>query len=526
MVELRSPKPAMAVRFCPRLPARPWWAKLLLISYNTNMNYPKFTETKLALEKSGLSYELIKHPPIKTVEEGLAFLGISAGQGASTLIINTDKGLFTLLRRDDHQVDLDKIKNILGVEKVNLCRPSQVLEITQCEVGYVSPHNPTLSIIADETILEKDFIYCGTGSPEYDLKITPQNLIKFTQAKTADITKVGVTRQKPRILTGDRPTGPLHLGHYVGTLANRVRLQDQYDCFFIMADLHTLTTNFSHDLTSKIHDRVRGLVLDYLSVGIDPQKSVIFQQSRVPEVTYLSLIFSNLVTVPRAQRVPTLKDVMHDLHIESPSMGLLNYPILQAADILMVKANLVPVGKDQQSHIEVTREVARDFNKTYGQIFPIPQAMIGDVGTLIGTNGAAKMSKSIGNCIYLSDDTATVTKKVMGMYTDPTRIRPTDPGHVEGNPVFIYHDAFNSDKDEVADLKDRYQKGTVGDVEVKQKLALAINKFLDPIRARRAQYEGKNDLIEQIINEGSQKARLEAQRTLDEVLRIMGIKND
>ncbi len=329
---------------------------------------------------------------------------------------------------------------------------------------------------------------------------------------------------KKRILTGDRPTGPLHLGHYVGTLKNRVRLQDDYECYFIIADLHTLTTANSYDKTSGLNDRARGLVLDYLSVGIDPQKSVIYQQSRVPEVTYLSTIFSNLVTVPRAQRVPTLKDVMHDLNIEQPSVGLLNYPILQAADILMVKANLVPVGKDQQSHIEVTREIARDFNRGFRDIFPIPEAMIGDVGTLVGTDGQAKMSKSIGNCIYLSDDAATVDKKVRSMYTDPSRLKPTDPGHVDGNPVFIYHDAFNDNKDEVADLKARYLVGQVGDVEVKTKLAQAINQFLDPIRERRALYEGKTELLDQIIKEGSQKARIEASKTLSEVLSVMGIQ--
>jgi len=197
------------------------------------------------------------------------------------------------------------------------------------------------------------------------------------------------TNQK-RILTGDRPTGPLHLGHYVGTLKNRVALQDEYDCFFIMADLHTLTTAISKEKTSLINGRVRGLVLDYLSVGIDPDKCTIYQQSKVPEVTYLSLIFSNLITVPRALRVPTLKDVMHDLNIEQPSLGLLNYPVLQTADILMVKANLVPVGKDQESHVEVSREIARDFDKNFREIFPIPESLIGEGGTLVGTDGQAR----------------------------------------------------------------------------------------------------------------------------------------
>ena len=329
---------------------------------------------------------------------------------------------------------------------------------------------------------------------------------------------------KPRILTGDRPTGPLHLGHFIGTLKNRVKLQDEFDCFFIMADLHTLTTNFSKESTSTIANRVRGLVLDYLSVGIDPKKAVIYQQSKVPQVTYLESIFTNLITVPRAQRVPTLKDVIRDLHLKQPSLGLLNYPALMAADILMVKANLVPVGKDQESHVEITREIATIFNKTYGEVFPIPKALIGDGGTLIGTDGQAKMSKSIGNCIYLSDNEETVNKKVKSMYTDPTRLKPTDPGHIEGNPVFIYHDYFNDNKTEVEDLKKRYRVGQVGDVEVKTKLALAINKFLTPIRDRRSQFEGKFDLIDGIIEEGSKKAAAEAQLTLDEVLSSMGMK--
>lgn len=328
---------------------------------------------------------------------------------------------------------------------------------------------------------------------------------------------------KPRILTGDRPTGPMHLGHYVGTLANRVRLQSDYDCFFIIADLHTLTTGPTKDKTSTINARARGLVLDYLSVGIDPNNCVIYQQSQVPEVTYLTLLFSMLITVPRCQRVPTLKDVMRDLHIAKPSLGLLTYPVLQAADILMVKANLVPVGKDQESHVEVTREIAQTFNQYYGQVFPIPEVLIGHIGTLPGTDGQSKMSKSVGNCIYLSDDEATVTAKVKTMYTDPNRIHPTDPGKVISNPVFIYHDAFNDNKSEVQDLKDRYLKGHVGDVEVKTKLALAINRFLQPIRDRRAQYENKTDLINDIIATGSQKTRLEAQATLDECLKAMGI---
>ncbi|RLC34816.1 tryptophan--tRNA ligase [Candidatus Shapirobacteria bacterium] len=326
---------------------------------------------------------------------------------------------------------------------------------------------------------------------------------------------------KARILTGDRPTGHLHLGHFVGTLQNRVKLQHSYDSFFIIADLHMLTTQPSLAKTSAIKNNARGMVLDYLSVGIDPKISTIYQQSKVLEVAYLALLFSMLVTVPRCQRVPTLKEVMHDLKIKKPSLGLLNYPVLQSADILMVKADLVPVGKDQESHLEITREIAKTFNKTYKTVFPVPKALIGDTGTLIGTDGQVKMSKSVGNTINLSDDFETVNQKVMAMYTDPSRIHPTDPGKVEGNPVFIYHRLFNSNKQEVLELEDRYKHGKVGDVEVKRKLAVAINNFLDPIRQQRAKYQNKTDLIDQIIEAGSKKTSSIARDTLNQTLQAM-----
>ncbi len=332
-----------------------------------------------------------------------------------------------------------------------------------------------------------------------------------------------MTRRK-RILTGDRPTGKLHLGHYVGSLKNRVRLQDEYECFFIVADLHTLTTAPEKEKIAQLHENIREMVLDYLSVGIDPAKSIIYLQSQVPEVAYLTLLFSMLVSVPRCQRVPTLKEVMRDLQIKKPSLGLLTYPVLQAADILMVRADLVPVGKDQESHIELTREIARKFNAEFGGIFPEPEPLIGEVPTLIGTDGKAKMSKSLGNCIYLSDDEKTVREKVRGMYTDPNRVHPTDPGTVPGNPVFIYHDAFNSNKEEVEDLKERYRAGKVGDVEVKEKLARAVNEFLDPIRQRRTGFEAQPGLVNDIIREGSVRASKEARETLKLVKEKMGLE--
>jgi tryptophanyl-tRNA synthetase len=329
--------------------------------------------------------------------------------------------------------------------------------------------------------------------------------------------------ERKRILTGDRPTGKLHLGHYVGSLKNRVRLQDEYECFFIIADLHTLTTKPEKESIEGLADNVRSAALDYLSCGIDPAKSVIYLQSAVPEVCELAILFDNLITVPRLSRVPSLKEMAQGAGIEEMPFGLLGYPVLQAADILMPRAHLVPVGKDNVAHVEVTREIARRFNFLYGETFPVPEVLVSEVGSLVGTDGAAKMSKSLGNAIYLSDDAKTVAKKVMGMYTDPKRVSADVPGTVEGNPVFDYHDAFNLNKAEVEDLKARYRAGKVGDVEVKEKLIVSLNAFLDPIRERRARYESQSGLADEVVYDGTMKMREEGRATLSLALKAMGL---
>ncbi len=328
---------------------------------------------------------------------------------------------------------------------------------------------------------------------------------------------------KKRILTGDRPTGKLHLGHYVGSLQNRVRLQDEYECFFIIADLHTLTTKPDKKSIEEITGNAREMVLDYLSCGIDPEKSVIYLQSAIPEIFEMNLIFEMIVTVPRLQRVPSLKDMAKSANLNEMPFGLLGYPVLQAADILMPRAHLVPVGKDNESHVELTREIARKFNYLYGEVFPVPDVMVGDFGSLVGIDGNAKMSKSLNNAIYIADDAKSVRKKVMSMYTDPARVRADIPGTVEGNPVFIYHDAFNPNIEEVDDLKTRYREGKVGDVEVKQKLAVALNNFLDPIRENREKFSGTSGLVDEIIYNGTLRMRKEARETVQAMKKAMGL---
>ena len=327
---------------------------------------------------------------------------------------------------------------------------------------------------------------------------------------------------RKRVLTGDRPTGPLHLGHWVGTLANRVRLQDEYDTFVLVADYHLLTTRLER--LDEIEVNIREDVLGNLAVGIDPAKATIYLQSLVPETAELFLYFAMLVTVPRAQRIPTLKDQLREMHLTQPSVGLLGYPILQAADILLVRGDLVPVGRDQQSHIELAREIARSFNDTFGPVFPVPDGLIPEVGLLPGTDGGSKMSRSLRNAINLFDDPVAVTAKVMAMYTDPTRLRATDPGHVEGNPVFALHDAFNPDPAEVVELKARYRAGRVGDVEVKRRLAAIVNGFLDLIRSRRTELLAANPtIVEDVLHQGSARARGEAKETLGALREAMGL---
>lgn len=326
-----------------------------------------------------------------------------------------------------------------------------------------------------------------------------------------------------RILTGDRPTGPLHLGHYVGSLANRVTLSESgnYETFVMIADVQALTDNF--ETPEKVRENTLQVLQDYLAVGIDPEKATFFLQSAIPQIAELTVFYANLVTLGRLQRNPSVKDELHqkkDKFGNTIPLGFLMYPVSQAADITIVKGEIVPVGEDQLPHIEQTREIVRKFNSIYGNIFPEPEGLVGSHGRLVGLDGNAKMSKSLGNCIFLMDTQEEVTKKIMSMYTDPKRIHANDPGTVEGNPVFIYHDAFNSNKAEVEELKTRYLAGTVGDIEVKQKLALAINAFLDPIRERRKKYEDEK-VLKDILHSGTKKVSVIAAQTMEEVRRAM-----
>jgi tryptophanyl-tRNA synthetase len=342
------------------------------------------------------------------------------------------------------------------------------------------------------------------------------------------------TSHKPRILTGDTPTGRLHLGHWVGSVENRLAMQSECDCFFIIANKHAFSTRAEQP--GDIRRSVLDIATDYLAAGLDPDRSAMFVQSEVPAIDELTFFFAMLLPFNRVMRNPTLKDELRDKGLgDSYPFGFPLYAVGQCADILAFRAELVPVGEDQLAHLEMTREVARRFDQLYcgvdpqtedehyvtrGGLFPIPRPKLGRVRRLVGTGGPGpngelvKMSKSLNNAIFLADDADTVSRKVMAMYTDPKRLRATDPGTVEDNPLWIFHETFNADRAWVDEHEDAYRKGKVGDVVVKRKLVEVLNTLLEPIRARRRQYEARPDLVLDVLRAGTIRANAVAEETL------------
>jgi len=327
------------------------------------------------------------------------------------------------------------------------------------------------------------------------------------------------------VLTGDRPTGPLHLGHFVGSLQERINLQEIYTQYVMIADVQALTDNF--DNPKKVHENVMQVALDYLSIGIDPKKTTIFLQSCIPEIAELTVFFLNLVSINRLKRNPTVKtEISQKNYGEHVTAGFLMYPVSQTADIAVVKGKFVPVGHDQLPMIEQANEILHDFNRIYQQeIFPKIEAITKEnTGRLPGIDGKNKMSKSLGNAIFLSDSEDQVAKKVMKMYTDPNHIHVVDPGNVEGNVVFIYLDIFDQNKDEVENLKLHYQKGGLGDVVIKKRLIDVLNNFLEPIRKKRAEFAKDPEKVMEILKVGTEKTRQAAGETMQEVRSAMKLQ--
>lgn len=330
-------------------------------------------------------------------------------------------------------------------------------------------------------------------------------------------------KQDKIFMTGDRPTGKLHLGHFVGSIQNRLKLQDEADkAFYMIADIQALTDNANNP--DKVSSNVLEVALDNLACGLDPKKTIMFIQSKIPEIAELTVLFLNLVTLARLKRNPTVKDEMKQKGFgENVPVGFLAYPVSQAADILFCKGNLIPVGEDQLPVIEQVNEIVDDFNSFYGQTFSRVKHLVGNTPRLIGTDGGAKMGKSLNNGIYLSDSLEEITKKVMSMYTDPGHIHVEDKGEVKGNVVFSYLDIFDTNKSEVEKLKVQYRKGGLGDVVIKKRLINILENLINPIRTKREELAKNPDAIMKILEEGTEKARVIAKETMAEVRKALKI---
>ena len=332
--------------------------------------------------------------------------------------------------------------------------------------------------------------------------------------------------ENKRVVSGITPSGSsLHIGNYFGAIKPQIALQNQMETFYFVADLHALTTVKNKE---ELKRNIKNVVLDYLALGLDPDKCVFFRQSDVPQHSQMAVVLGNFVTYSHMKRMHAFKDKLQKReNEESINMGLFNYPILMAADILLYKPNGVPVGEDQRQHIEITRDIAESFNRAYGkEMLILPEPVISsDTGRIMGTDGTRKMSKSLGNVIEIFADETVIKKQIMSCFTDPNRLKSTDPGKVEGNPVFVFHDLFNEDKVEVEELKKRYREGTVGDVEVKEKLFVAHQRYFAAAKAKRNELISNPELVEKILKDGANKAIGVASKTLSEVYENIGMVN-
>lgn len=480
------------------------------------------------LNEAKVQYEMIKLPDGISLDvvDHMKFHQRPMKCALATMIYRTENGFVAVQRRGDTKVSSKKLREFLRVKRLSLATAEE-LQSMGFTPGLVPPVAFDIPLYADKKMLEIDEIYTGAADNEYGMKTRSQELFRVSKPIIGDFTEYEMQYvDKPRILSGITPSGSaLHIGNYYGAVKPQIALQDTHETYYFVADLHALTT--VHD-REQIEKNVIGVVLDYLALGLDPEKCVFFRQSDVPEHSQLAVVLANYISYGQMKRMHAFKDKLQDgADVESINMGLFNYPILMAADILLYKPYGVPVGEDQRQHIELTRDIADNFNRTYKtSTFPLPEALISkEVGRIVGTDGTRKMSKSLGNIIGIFDEMSVIEKQIKGSYTDPNRKKATDPGRVEGNPIFLYHDLMNDNAEEVEDLKKRYREGRVGDVEVKQKLIDAHRRSFAAARERRRELENNLNLVKEILHSGAQKARRLAGETLVEVYETIGERN-
>ncbi|KKR30359.1 MAG: Tryptophan-tRNA ligase [Candidatus Woesebacteria bacterium GW2011_GWA1_39_8] len=460
------------------------------------------------------------------VPSHMKFYGDTMEHALATMIYKTENGFIAVSRRGDSKVNSKKLRESLGIKRLSFATEEDLASLGLTP-GLVPPLGHSIPLYLDKKLLDVDYFYDGTGHKLFGLKMKTEDLLKVNSAKIGDFTAKEEHHTIERVLSGITPSGStLHLGNYAGAVKPQFDLLEKgVESYYFVADLHALTTIQNRE---KLERCIISNVFDYIALGLDPQKGIYFRQSDVAEHSMLAIVLANYIPFGLTNRMHAFKDKLaKGVSKESINMGLFNYPILMAADILLYKPSGVPVGEDQRQHVEFARETARFFNIAHGETFPIPEPLIqeGNASKVVGTDGERKMSKSLGNIINIFDDEEVIRRQIVGSYTDPNRKHATDPGNVEGNPIFIYHDIVNDDKDEVENLKRRYREGKVGDVEVKEKLFEAHKRKFSEARRKRRDLENDIELAKEILEKGAEKARKVAKETMREVYRVVGITN-
>lgn len=485
------------------------------------------------LKDLDIDHYTVEHPFLKTVDEVLAYCKLIYSDGASTLIFKADSDFIEIIRRDDCKVDMNKLRELTGTKQIRMATPEEFTKITGLEPGSARVYLPQIKkVFIDRLVLEKEYIQTGSGSFNTSIRCKTKDLHKIPNSTIVEIGTISKTENQQMkshysILTGITPSGSgeVHIGNYLGAVFPFLELQKKADkVYFFIADLHALTTVQKKE---EMQQNVENLVLSYLAFGIDTNKVVFYRQSDIPQHTELQSILNNVTPLSLIKRAHAYKDKLQKgANPDDINMGLFSYPILMASDILLYNPDYVPVGDDQKQHIEITRDIAGFFNKIYGNTFILPEIYnIEESARLIGTDGKRKMSKSLNNYISVFADEKIIKKQIMSCYTDPNRKKVTDPGQVEGNPIFTYHRLLNDNKNEVADLEKRYKTGTVSDIEVKEKLYQAILSKFEKERTLYTELKTNPDKIKLILQEGAKKAREQASKKMYEVREKTGISN-
>jgi len=496
------------------------------------MKNQKVIEYSNSLKQLGIAHYTVEHPYLKTVDDVLAYCKLGYSDGGSTLVFKADNDFIEVIRRDDCKIDINKLRDLTGAKQIRMATPEEFTKITGLEPGTARVYLPQIKkVFIDKLILQKEEIQTGSGSFTTSIRCKTIDLHKIPNSQIVEIAILKEEKQQLKshysILTGITPSGSgeVHIGNYLGMIKPFFELQEKADkIYFFIADLHALTTVQDKQ---ELQRNVENLILSYLSFGIDTNKVLFYRQSDIPQHTELQSILNNVTPLALIKRCHAYKDkLQRGEDPEDINMGLFSYPVLMAADILLYEPDYVPVGDDQKQHIEVTRDIASYFNNIYRKTFKLPDIYnVAETARLIGTDGKRKMSKSLHNYISVFGDELDIYKQVMDCYTDPERIRATDPGKIEGNPVFIYHELLNDNKSEVADLKTRYKTGKVGDVEVKTKLYNALLLKFKKQREFYIKLKQNPEKIKIILKEGAIKARKQAALKMLEIREKIGITN-